>query len=144
MKKSTRNTKPMPQRNQGHAGMWRKHNYNPMGGCLLVFVQLPIFMGCIGPDGQRRASAGVAVGEAVRVVLESRRPTCFGIGRNVMRRSCRGRTAWLGRILEFSLMGVGLFVWQHRCSWAAGRPTNKRGCRLCSQLCTSVLRWMGN
>jgi YidC/Oxa1 family membrane protein insertase len=25
--------------------LWRKHNYNPMGGCLLAFVQLPIFIG---------------------------------------------------------------------------------------------------
>jgi YidC/Oxa1 family membrane protein insertase len=25
--------------------LWRKHNYNPMGGCLLALVQLPIFIG---------------------------------------------------------------------------------------------------
>jgi len=25
--------------------LFRKHNYNPMGGCLLMFVQLPIFIG---------------------------------------------------------------------------------------------------
>jgi YidC/Oxa1 family membrane protein insertase len=25
--------------------LWRKHNYNPMSGCLLLFLQLPIFMG---------------------------------------------------------------------------------------------------
>ena len=25
--------------------LWKKHNYNPMGGCLLAFVQLPIFIG---------------------------------------------------------------------------------------------------
>ena len=25
--------------------LWRKHDYNPMGGCLLVFIQIPIFMG---------------------------------------------------------------------------------------------------
>ena len=25
--------------------LWRKNNYNPMSGCLLVFLQLPIFMG---------------------------------------------------------------------------------------------------
>jgi YidC/Oxa1 family membrane protein insertase len=25
--------------------LWRKHNYNPMSGCLLAFLQLPIFIG---------------------------------------------------------------------------------------------------
>jgi YidC/Oxa1 family membrane protein insertase len=25
--------------------LWRKHNYNPMSGCLMAFVQLPIFLG---------------------------------------------------------------------------------------------------
>lgn len=25
--------------------LWKKHNYNPMGGCLLAFIQLPIFIG---------------------------------------------------------------------------------------------------
>ena len=25
--------------------LWKKHNYNPAGGCLLVFIQIPIFMG---------------------------------------------------------------------------------------------------
>jgi YidC/Oxa1 family membrane protein insertase len=25
--------------------LWAKHNYNPMGGCLLMFIQLPIFIG---------------------------------------------------------------------------------------------------
>ncbi len=25
--------------------LWRKHNYNPMSGCLPLFLQLPIFMG---------------------------------------------------------------------------------------------------
>ena len=33
------------QRTLAMQELWRKHNYNPMGGCLLVFVQLPIFMG---------------------------------------------------------------------------------------------------
>ena len=25
--------------------LWRKHNYNPMSGCMLAFFQLPIFIG---------------------------------------------------------------------------------------------------
>ena len=32
-------------RTQAQQELWRKHNYNPMGGCLLMFIQLPIFIG---------------------------------------------------------------------------------------------------
>ena len=33
------------ERNKATQELFRKHNYNPFGGCLLVFLQLPIFMG---------------------------------------------------------------------------------------------------
>jgi YidC/Oxa1 family membrane protein insertase len=31
-------------RNKAQQELFRKHNYNPLGGCLVVFVQLPIFV----------------------------------------------------------------------------------------------------
>lgn len=33
------------ERNKATQELFRKHSYNPFGGCLLVFLQLPIFMG---------------------------------------------------------------------------------------------------
>ena len=33
------------QRNKAMQELYRKHNFNPFGGCLLMFVQLPIFVG---------------------------------------------------------------------------------------------------
>lgn len=39
--------------------LFRKHNYNPLGGCLLVFVQLPIFIGLY-----RGLSVDIALREA--------------------------------------------------------------------------------
>ena len=35
----------MEKRTQAQRELWRKHNYNPLGGCLLMFLQLPIFIG---------------------------------------------------------------------------------------------------
>ncbi len=32
-------------RTRAQQELWSKHNYNPMGGCLLMFIQLPIFIG---------------------------------------------------------------------------------------------------
>jgi YidC/Oxa1 family membrane protein insertase len=32
-------------RNKALQELFRKHNYNPLGGCLLIFLQLPIFIG---------------------------------------------------------------------------------------------------
>ncbi len=33
------------KRTKAQQDLYRKHNFNPMGGCLLMFVQLPIFIG---------------------------------------------------------------------------------------------------
>ena len=42
-RKSTRGN--MEARTKAQQELFRKHNYNPLGGCLLVFLQLPIFLG---------------------------------------------------------------------------------------------------
>jgi YidC/Oxa1 family membrane protein insertase len=46
MKKISEKYKSDPQkRTQATQELFRKHNYNPVGGCLLAFAQLPIFVG---------------------------------------------------------------------------------------------------
>ena len=35
----------MEKRTQAQRELFRQHNYNPFGGCLLMFLQLPIFIG---------------------------------------------------------------------------------------------------
>ena len=46
MKKITEKFKKDPQaRNQAMQELYQKYNYNPLSGCLLLFVQLPIFVG---------------------------------------------------------------------------------------------------
>ena len=37
--------KDMEARTRAQQELFRKHNYNPLGGCLVLFIQLPIFIG---------------------------------------------------------------------------------------------------
>ena len=37
--------KDMEKRTKAQQELFKKHNYNPLGGCLVLFVQLPIFIG---------------------------------------------------------------------------------------------------
>ena len=37
--------KDLEKRTKAQQDLFRKHNYNPMGGCLVMFLQLPIFLG---------------------------------------------------------------------------------------------------
>ncbi len=45
IKKIQEKYKDLEKRTQAQRELFRKNNYNPMGGCLLMFVQLPIFLG---------------------------------------------------------------------------------------------------
>jgi YidC/Oxa1 family membrane protein insertase len=47
----------MQKKGAAQQELFRKHNYNPLGGCLLVFFQLPIFIGlyrCLSVDIELR------------------------------------------------------------------------------------------
>ncbi|GAB6165828.1 YidC/Oxa1 family insertase periplasmic-domain containing protein [Thermostilla marina] len=37
--------KDMEERNRAMQELWRKHNFNPFSGCLVMFIQIPIFFG---------------------------------------------------------------------------------------------------
>lgn len=50
----------MEKRGQAQRELFRKHNYNPFGGCLLMFLQLPVFIGlykCLSVDIELRQAA---------------------------------------------------------------------------------------
>lgn len=47
----------LEKRGQAQRELFRKHNYNPFGGCLLMFLQLPVFVGlykCLSVDIELR------------------------------------------------------------------------------------------
>ncbi len=102
--------------------LWRKHNYNPMGGCLLVFVQLPIFMGLyrslmVNVELRRRRCWGTAV----RWCSNLAAPDMFWNWQNVMPDLLVWRDGWLGPYLNIlPLFTVSLFIWQQIDVHAAG------------------------
>ena len=102
------------QRTRAMQELWKKHNYNPMGGCLLVFVQLPIFMGLYRSlmvnVELRQASL---LGPAVRWCSNLSAPDMLWNWVNTMPAFLSAPTAWLGPYLNIlPLLTVGLFVWQ--------------------------------
>ena len=55
--------------------MFRKHNYNPLSGCLPIFIQMPVFIGLYRSlDGRHRAARRPAVVALHPLVLESGGP----------------------------------------------------------------------
>jgi YidC/Oxa1 family membrane protein insertase len=104
------------ERTRATQELWRKHNYNPLGGCLLVFVQLPIFMGLyrsLMVNVQLRG-AGL-LGEAVRWCSNLAAPDMFMNWTGFMPDMLASKTGWLGPYLNvLPLITVAFFIWQQK------------------------------
>ncbi len=102
------------QRTKAMQELWRKHNYNPMGGCLLVFVQLPIFMGLyrsLGVNVELRQAS--LLGQAVHWCSNLAAPDMLWKWDHVVPTFLSAPTAWLGPYFNLlPILTVGLFVWQ--------------------------------
>ncbi len=120
MKKINEKYKTKPEeRTRATQELWRKHNHNPLGGCLLAFVQLPIFMGLyrsLMVNVELRGSS--LFGDAVRWCSNLAAPDMFwkwadsmpaGLATYVSSET----TGWLGPYLNiFPLITVALFTAQ--------------------------------
>lgn len=88
--------KDLEGRNKAQQELFRKNNYNPMGGCLLMFVQLPVFLGLY---------------RALMVDVELRQAPLFGEAI----RWCSNLAApdmlydWSSFMPDFVTSGVGVF-----------------------------------
>ncbi|MFM9024195.1 MAG: YidC/Oxa1 family insertase periplasmic-domain containing protein [Planctomycetaceae bacterium] len=96
--------------------LWRKHNYNPMGGCLLVFFQIPIFMGLyrsLATDVELRQAP--LFSEAIRWCSNLAAPDMFWDWSKVLPSFLTAPEGWLGPFLNlFPLATIGLFLWQQK------------------------------
>jgi YidC/Oxa1 family membrane protein insertase len=105
----------LEQKNRAMQELFRKHKYNPLGGCLLVFLQLPIFMGlyrALMVDVELRQSplipglawcSNLAAPDKVLRWNWWGDPTAFLVG----------ETGYLGPYLNLlPLVTVGLYLWQ--------------------------------
>jgi YidC/Oxa1 family membrane protein insertase len=98
--------------------LFRQHNYNPLGGCMLAFVQLPIFMGLyrsLMVDVELRQAP--LFGEAIRWASNLAAPDMFWDWSKVVPDFVAHGTGFLGLgpyLNIFPLVTVGLFIWQQK------------------------------
>ena len=96
--------------------LWRKHNYNPMGGCLLVFIQVPIFMGLyrsLATDVELRQAP--LFSSAIRWCSNLAAPDMLWDWSKVLPPFLTAPEGWLGPFLNlFPLVTIGLFLWQQK------------------------------
>ena len=96
--------------------LWRKHDYNPMGGCLLVFIQIPIFMGLyrsLATDVELRQAP--LFSSAMRWCSNLAAPDMFYDWSKILPPFLSAPEAWLGPYLNlFPLATIGLFLWQQQ------------------------------
>ncbi len=96
--------------------LWKKHNYNPMGGCLLAFVQLPIFIGLYRSlmiDVELRGAP--LFGEAIRWCSNLGGPDMLFYWGDWGPRFLFAETGWLGPYFNvLPLITVALFLVQQK------------------------------
>jgi YidC/Oxa1 family membrane protein insertase len=96
--------------------LWKKHNYNPASGCVLVFIQIPIFMGLyrsLATDVELRQAPLFT--SAIRWCSNLAAPDMFLDWAGFMPGFLVAPQGWLGPFLNLlPLLTIGLFLWQQK------------------------------
>lgn len=96
--------------------LWRKHGVNPMGGCLLVFLQVPVFMGLyrsLATDVELRQAP--LFSDAIRWCSNLAAPDMLWDWSRTLPEFLTAPEGWLGPFLNlFPLATIGLFLWQQK------------------------------
>jgi YidC/Oxa1 family membrane protein insertase len=104
------------KKTQATQELWKKHNYNPMGGCVLVFIQIPIFMGLyrsLATDVELRQAP--LFSSAIRWCSNLAAPDMLWDWSKVLPAFLTAPEGWLGPFLNlFPLVTIGLFLWQQK------------------------------
>jgi YidC/Oxa1 family membrane protein insertase len=116
MKKLNEKYKTQPeQRTKATQELFRKHNYNPFSGCLLVFLQLPIFMGLY-----RGLMISVELRQqplipGLRWASDLAAPDMLFRWSEFLPAMLAAETGWLGPFFNIlPVVTVGLFLWQQK------------------------------
>jgi YidC/Oxa1 family membrane protein insertase len=104
------------KRHRATQDLWRKHGVNPVGGCLPVFIQIPIFMGLyrsLATDVELRQAP--LFSSAIRWCSNLAAPDMFWDWTNVLPAFLTAPDGYLGPFLNlFPLATIGLFLWQQQ------------------------------
>jgi YidC/Oxa1 family membrane protein insertase len=102
------------KRTQATQELWKKHDHNPVGGCLPVFIQIPIFMGLyrsLATDVELRQAP--LLSSAIRWCSNLAAPDMFWDWSNLLPPFLTAPEGYLGPFLNlFPLATIGLFIWQ--------------------------------
>jgi YidC/Oxa1 family membrane protein insertase len=108
----------MEGRTKAQQELFRKHNYNPLGGCLLVFLQLPIFLGLyrsLMVDVELRQAP--LLSEAIRWCSNLAAPDLLFDWSSFMPEFVVSGQGMLGLGPYFNLLPlvtIALFIWQQK------------------------------
>jgi YidC/Oxa1 family membrane protein insertase len=119
MRRITEKFKNDPEkRTRATQELFRQHNYNPLGGCLLVFVQTPIFIGLyrsLMVDVELRQAPLIT--ESIRWASNLAAPDMLWNWSGVMPAFITSGTGILGLGPYFNILPIltiGLFIWQQK------------------------------
>ena len=105
----------MEKRAAAQRELFRKHNYNPLSGCLMMFIQLPIFIGlyrALSVDIELRQAALIP---GLEWCSNLAGPDKLFYWRNFMPEFLGGYTGWLGPYFNIlPLFSVSLFQIQQK------------------------------
>ncbi len=106
----------LEKRSKAIQEMYKKHNYNPLSGCLPLFIQLPIFIGlyrALMVDIELRQAPLISA--AVRWCSNLAAPDMLWYWEPYLPAFLAAPTGWLGPYLNIlPLFTVVLFIWQQK------------------------------
>ncbi len=117
MKRLTEKYKNEPEKRlKAILDLYKKHNHNPLSGCLPLFIQLPIFIGLyrtLMVDIELRQAP--LIGDSIRWASNLGAPDMFLRWDGWMPAFLASETGWLGPYLNIlPLITVVLFIWQQK------------------------------
>ena len=102
------------KRTQATQELWKKHDHNPVGGCLPALIQIPVFMGLyrsLATDVELRQAP--LFSQAIRWCSNLAAPDMFWDWSNLLPSFLTAPEGYLGPFLNvFPLITIGLFLWQ--------------------------------
>ena len=105
----------LQKRGEAQRELFAKHNHNPMGGCLLMFVQLPIFIGlyrCLSVDVALRQASLLP---SLQWCLNLAGPDMLWYWKPLMPGFLADETGWLGPYLNLlPIITIVLFIVQQK------------------------------
>jgi YidC/Oxa1 family membrane protein insertase len=105
----------MEKQAQAQRELWKKHNFNPLGGCWLMFLQLPIFIGlyrCLSVDIELREASLIP---GIRWCSNLAGPDMFLYWNTSGLEFLTSKTGWLGPYLNIlPIVTVILFLMQQK------------------------------